>query len=208
MREEFKVKPINDFFKRIFDVFSSFTAIILLSPFFVFIAIMIRLTSDGPVFFKQIRVGKDGIFFEIYKFRTMVKNAEKLGKQITVGNDERITKIGVFLRKYKLDELPQLMNVLKGDMSIVGPRPEVPKYTKMYSDEQKNVLLVKPGITDYASIKYRNENIMLNMSNNPEKTYIEEVMVDKININLEYIKKRSVIEDIKIVFLTLWKIIF
>lgn len=200
-------KPVNDFFKRTFDLLVSFFSIILLSPFFIIVSLLIKMDSNGPVIFKQVRVGKNEKPFEIYKFRTMVVDAEKLGKQITVGNDNRITKIGGFLRKFKLDELPQLFNVFKGDMSFVGPRPEVPKYTNLYTEEQKKVFKVRPGITDYASIKYRNENEILGKSKNPEKTYIEKVMKDKLTINLTYLQKRSVIEDFKIILLTLVKIL-
>lgn len=200
-------KPVNDFLKRIFDLLVSFFAIILLSPFFIIVSLLIKMDSKGPVIFKQVRVGKNEKPFEIYKFRTMVVDAEKLGKQITVGNDNRITKIGGFLRKFKLDELPQLFNVFKGDMSFVGPRPEVPKYTNLYTEEQKKVFKVRPGITDYASIKYRNENEILGKSKNPEKTYIEEVMQDKLKINLMYMKKRSIMEDFKIICETCIKIL-
>lgn len=200
-------KPVNDFFKRTFDLLVSFFAIILLSPFFIIVSLLIKMDSIGPVIFKQVRVGKNKKPFEIYKFRTMVVDAEKLGKQITVGNDNRITKIGGFLRKFKLDELPQLFNVFKGDMSFVGPRPEVPKYTNLYTEEQNRVFEVRPGITDYASIKYRNENEILGKSKNPEKTYIEEVMQDKLKINLDYMNRRSVLEDLKIILLTVLKII-
>lgn len=200
-------KPVNDFFKRTFDLLVSFFAIILLSPFFIIVSLLIKMDSNGPVIFKQVRVGKNKKPFEIYKFRTMVVDAEKLGKQITVGNDNRITKIGGFLRKFKLDELPQLFNVFKGDMSFVGPRPEVPKYTNLYTEEQNRVFEVRPGITDYASIKYRNENEILGKSKNPEKTYIEEVMQDKLKINLTYMKKRSIMEDFKIICETCIKIL-
>lgn len=200
-------KPVNDFLKRTFDLLVSFFAIIFLLPFFIIVSVLIKLDSKGPIIFKQVRIGKNEKSFEILKFRTMVVDAEKLGKQITVGNDNRVTKSGSFLRKYKLDELPQLFNVLKGEMSFVGPRPEVPKYTKLYTDDQKKVFEVRPGITDYASIKYRNENEILGNAKNPEKTYIEEVMQDKIKINLEYMEHRSIFEDLKIICLTILKII-
>ncbi|WP_297133213.1 sugar transferase, partial [Terrisporobacter sp.] len=157
----------------------------------------------GPVFFKQKRVGKNKKIFEIYKFRTMVTDAEKLGKQITVGNDTRITRVGNLIRKCKLDELPQLINVLKGEMSLVGPRPEVPRYVDLYDEYQEQILLVQPGITDYASIEYRNENDILGKSNNPEDTYIQEVMPAKIELNMKYIKNISLIEDIKLIFSTI-----
>lgn len=202
----FVEKPANDVIKRIFDFLASLVGIIILSPVLIIVSFIIKFSSKGPVFFKQVRVGKAGKEFEILKFRTMVTDAEKLGKQITVGRDPRITPIGHFLRKYKLDELPQLFNVLFGDMSLVGPRPEVPYYTKFYNVEQQVVLNVKPGITDYASIKYSDENAILGASANPEETYINQVMPDKLNINLEYIAKRSVVEDIRVILLTLSKI--
>lgn len=198
---------LNDAFKRLFDFICSFIGLMILSPVLIIVSILIKLDSSGPVLFKQVRVGKDEKPFKILKFRTMVVDAEKRGKQITVGQDSRITRVGSFLRKYKLDELPQLINVLIGDMSLVGPRPEVPKYTQYYTKEQKRIFEVRPGITDYASIKYRNENEILGNSKDPEKTYIEEVMQDKLNINFEYIDKRSVIEDIFIIFNTIAKII-
>lgn len=199
-------KPMSDAIKRFFDLFVSLIAIIVLSPFFILIALLIKIGSTGPVLFKQTRIGRNELPFEIYKFRTMVVDAEKLGTQITIGKDPRITKIGHFLRKTKLDELPQLFNVLKGEMSFVGPRPEVPKYTKLYSEQQRLVFTVRPGITDYASIKYRDENELLGNVENPEKVYIEEIMPDKLHLNIEYIQRRSLLEDIKIIFLTVMKI--
>lgn len=199
-------KPMSDAIKRFFDMFVSLIAIIVLSPFFILIALLIKIGSTGPVLFKQTRIGRNELPFEIYKFRTMVVDAEKLGTQITIGKDPRITKIGHFLRKTKLDELPQLFNVLKGEMSFVGPRPEVPKYTKLYSEQQRLVFTVRPGITDYASIKYRDENELLGNVKNPEKVYIEEIMPDKLHLNIEYIQRRSLLEDIKIIFLTVMKI--
>ncbi|ACD22130.1 sugar transferase [Clostridium botulinum] len=197
----------NKIVKRIFDFVCSTLGIIILSPIFILISIMIKIGSDGPVFFKQIRVGEDGKDFEILKFRTMVVDAEKLGKQITVGNDNRITKIGSFLRKYKLDELPQLINVFKGDMSLVGPRPEVPRYVKIYNDEQRKVLEVKPGITDLASIRYKDENALLGKAENPEEFYINTIMPDKLALNLEYINKSNVFFDIYIIVKTILKCI-
>jgi lipopolysaccharide/colanic/teichoic acid biosynthesis glycosyltransferase len=167
------------------------------------IGILIKFDSQGPVFFKQTRVGRNGRKFKIFKFRTMVVDAEKLGMQITVGKDSRITGTGRFLRKYKIDELPQLINVLKGDMSFVGPRPEVPKYVSLYTEDQKNILKISPGITDYASIEYKDENDILALSENPEKTYIEEIMPRKINLNMKYIKNISLPEDIKIIIKTI-----
>ncbi|MFD1780017.1 sugar transferase [Fredinandcohnia salidurans] len=198
---------VNDAIKRFFDIVVSLIGLIILSPLLLIIAILIKVDSKGPVFFKQVRVGQHEKEFEILKFRTMVVDAEKHGKQITVGKDSRITKVGYFLRKYKLDEFPQLINVLFGDMSLVGPRPEVPKYTKFYNKEQKAIFEIKPGITDYASIKYSNESELLGRAENPEKTYIEEIMVDKLRYNLEYLRNRSVIEDMSIILKTVLKIL-
>ncbi|MGG7213305.1 sugar transferase [Clostridium nigeriense] len=195
----------NKIIKRIFDFIASLIGCIILAPVFIIISILIKLDSKGPVFFKQKRVGQCGKTFEILKYRTMVVNAEKLGKQITVGNDSRITKIGRILRKYKLDELPQLFNVLKGDMSLVGPRPEVPKYVKLYNESEREVLKVKPGITDFASIEYRDENEILGTVENPEEYYINIIMKHKLQLNLKYINKNNIFLDIKIIFKTLLK---
>jgi lipopolysaccharide/colanic/teichoic acid biosynthesis glycosyltransferase len=193
--------------KRFFDIIFSLGGIIILSPFFVLIAIAVALESRRGIFFKQIRVGKDGVDFCLYKFRTMKPNSEKLG-QLTIGaRDNRITRMGYFLRKYKLDELPQLFNVIVGDMSMVGPRPEVRKYVNLYSAEQLNVLKVKPGITDYASICYFNENDLLAQSTNPEQTYIQQIMPDKLRINLEYVHKIGVLQDFKIILITALRIL-
>ena len=199
------MNALNKIIKRIFDIVCSGLGLIILSPVLIIIAIMIKKGSDGPVFFKQIRVGKDGKNFEILKFRTMVVNAEKLGRQITVGNDNRITKVGGFLRKYKLDELPQLINVFKGDMSLVGPRPEVPRYVEMYTKEQRKVLNVKPGITDLASLRYKDENELLGKAENPDEFYINTIMPDKLALNLEYINKSNVFYDIYIIITTIIK---
>ena len=195
----------NRTIKRLFDILASGIGIIILSPVLLIIALRIKTGSDGPVFFKQVRVGKDGKEFEILKFRTMVVDAEKMGRQITVGADNRITKVGGFLRKYKLDELPQLFNVFKGDMSLVGPRPEVPRYVKLYTEEQRKVLNVKPGITDLASIRYRDENELLGQAENPDEFYINTIMPDKLALNLEYINKRNVFYDIYIIIETIIK---
>lgn len=201
------MNALNKFIKRIFDIICSGLGIIVLSPFLLFVAIKIKMGSDGPVFFKQIRVGEKGKEFKILKFRTMVVDAEKLGRQITVGNDNRITKIGAFLRKYKIDELPQLINVFKGDMSLVGPRPEVPRYVNMYTDEQRKVLDVKPGITDLASIRYRDENELLGKAENPDEFYINTIMPDKLALNMEYINKSNIFFDIYIILQTILKCI-
>lgn len=201
------MNALNKIIKRIFDIVCSGLGLIILSPFLLFVAIRIKMGSDGPVFFKQIRVGEKGREFKILKFRTMVVDAEKLGRQITVGNDNRITKIGAFLRKYKIDELPQLINVFKGDMSLVGPRPEVPRYVNMYTEEQRRVLDVKPGITDLASIRYRDENELLGKAENPDEFYINTIMPDKLALNMEYINKSNVFLDIYIILQTILKCI-
>ncbi len=201
------MNKFNRLIKRIFDIICSGIGIIILSPILLIISILIKKGSDGPVFFKQIRVGEKGKEFEILKFRTMVVGAEKLGRQITVGKDNRITKIGAFLRKYKLDELPQLINVFKGDMSLVGPRPEVPRYVKLYNEEQRKVLDVKPGITDLASIRYRDENDLLGKAEDPDDMYINTIMPDKLALNMEYINKSNIFFDIYIILQTIIKCI-
>ena len=201
------MNKFNKVVKRIFDFICSTLGLIVLSPILIAIAIKIKTGSDGAVFFKQIRVGENNKEFEILKFRTMVVDAEKLGRQITVGNDSRITKVGGFLRKYKLDELPQLINVFKGDMSLVGPRPEVPRYVKLYNEEQRKVLEVKPGITDLASIRYRDENELLGEADNPDDFYINTIMPDKLSLNLEYINNNNLIIDIYIILKTILKCI-
>lgn len=201
------MESLNRILKRLFDIVASFIGIILLSPFLIIIAIFIKLGSNGPVFFKQERVGLKGKHFLILKYRTMIVDAEKYGKQITVGKDNRITAVGSFLRKYKLDELPQLFNVLKGDMSLVGPRPEVPRYVKLYSKEQLKVLDVRPGITDLASLRYSDENELLGTVENPEEYYVNVIMKDKLDLNLEYIDKSNVFYDIVIILKTIVKCI-
>jgi glycosyltransferase len=170
------------------------------------IAILIKLDSKGPIFFKQVRVTKNGREFKIFKYRTMRVGSDKFS-QITVGKDSRITKVGDFLRKYKLDEIPQLINVLIGDMSLVGPRPEVPKYVALYTEEQREILKVRAGITDYASIEFSNENDILANETDPEKAYIEKIMPRKIELNKKYLSEISVMADIKIILLTIKKIL-
>jgi lipopolysaccharide/colanic/teichoic acid biosynthesis glycosyltransferase len=193
-------------FKRGFDIFFSLIGLIILSPVFIIICLIILLDSRGPVFFRQIRVGRHGMPFKIYKFRTMTVNAEKEGRQITVGADKRITRAGRFLRYYKLDELPQLINVLLGEMSFVGPRPEVPRYVELYTEYQRQTLLVRPGITDYASIEFRNENSLLGRCDDPEMTYIKEIMPQKIELNIKYLLNISMATDFKLIFFTIIKI--
>ena len=192
--------------KRIFDIILSLFGLIILLPFMLIIAILIKLDSKGPVFFKQIRVTKNEREFKIFKYRTMRVGSDKYS-QITVGKDNRITKVGAFLRKYKLDEIPQLINVLLGDMSLVGPRPEVPKYVALYTKEQKEILKVRAGITDYASIEFSDENDLLASEKDPEKAYIEKIMPKKIELNKKYLSEISILTDIKIILLTIKKIL-
>lgn len=199
------MKLVNKLLKRLMDILASGLGLIFLSPILIIICILIKASSEGPIFFKQVRVGKNMKNFEILKFRTMVPNAEKLGKQITIGEDKRITSVGKVLRKYKLDELPQLFNVFMGDMSLVGPRPEVPKYVKLYSEEQRKVLDVKPGITDLASLRYKDENDILGKVDNPEEYYITVIMKDKLELNLEYIEKNNILIDIYLIIKTIIK---
>jgi len=201
------MSKVNRAIKRIFDFVASLIGIIIISPILTIVAICIKLDSKGKVLFLQKRVGKNGMPFNIYKFRTMVSDAEKLGKQITIGKDSRITRVGAFLRKYKIDELPQLFNVLKGDMSLVGPRPEVPKYVDLYTEEERKVLEVRPGITDLASLRYSDENEILGKVENPEEYYINVIMKDKLKLNLEYIEKSNIIFDIYLIIKTIIKCI-
>lgn len=192
--------------KRLFDIISSGIGLLCLAPVFVVMAIWIKLDSRGPVFYRQTRVGRYGRDFRIFKFRSMRVGSDK-GRQITVGErDPRITRSGYFIRRYKIDELPQLINVFLGDMSVVGPRPEVRKYVDLYSEEQRKVFQVRPGITDLASIKYSNENELLSQVDDPDTYYIDVIMPDKLAINLEYIRHQSFMGDIKIIFNTLFKI--
>ncbi|KUF42864.1 glycosyl transferase [Myroides marinus] len=193
--------------KRLFDIISSGIGLIFLSPIFLFLAIWIKIDSQGPVFYKQVRVGKEGKDFKIFKFRSMRQGSDKKGLITVGGRDPRVTKSGYYIRKYKLDEFPQLINVFIGDMSVVGPRPEVRKYVELYNEEQLRVLSVRPGITDIASIKYRNENELLEKAEDPDKTYIEEIMPDKLKYNLEYIDKASFGYDIKLIFMTFKEIV-
>lgn len=194
--------------KRLFDLFFSLIGLLILSPFFIFFAIWIKIDSEGPIFFRQERVGIYEKKFFIHKFRTMYTDAEKRGLQITVGVDPRITKVGHFIRRYKIDELPQLIDVFLGDMSLVGPRPEVPRYVEKYDPEvRKKIFQVKPGITDWASIEYKDENNILSKATNPELAYINEVLPHKLSFSLKYIDKASCIEDLKIILTTIKEIL-
>jgi lipopolysaccharide/colanic/teichoic acid biosynthesis glycosyltransferase len=192
---------------RIFDILFSLAGIILLLPIFLIISLIILLDSPGGVFFFQKRVGKGGREFRLVKFRSMVTNAENHGGLTLGARDRRITRSGYFIRKHKLDELPQLFNVLAGDMSLVGPRPDLKKYTDLYSPEQRIVLSVRPGITDYASIEYINESEILGSSDDPEKTYIEKVIPAKIMLNRRYIDNRNLAEYFRILLLTTKKLL-
>lgn len=193
--------------KRLFDVFFAMFGIAVLLPVYLLISFLISADSKGGVIYRQERTGRGGKIFQVLKFRTMRPDSFNKGA-LTVGSrDPRITNIGYYLRKYKLDELPQLFNVLLGEMSFVGPRPEVKKYTDLYTEEQRQVLQVRPGITDYASIKFRNENDLLSASDDPEKLYIEEIMPEKLTLNLKYINDNNVFKDIKIIFDTFYTII-
>lgn len=194
-------------FKRLFDISSSLAALILLSPLLIGIALIIKISSTGPVFFRQTRCAKNGKTFRIYKFRTMIIDAEQKGLKITVGDDKRITKIGHFLRNTKVDELPQLLNVLFGEMSVVGPRPEVPEFMLYYDDEMRaKILSVRPGITDLASIEFSKESELLAGSADPKQTYINEIMPIKGKYYCDYVDNRSMKLDLHIVFRTISKI--
>ena len=189
--------------KRFFDVLFSGVLIIVLVPLGIVVSILIVLDDFGSPFFVQQRVGLNGKNFGLLKFRSMRKNAESKG-QLTVGmKDNRITRSGYFIRKYKIDELPQLVNVFLGEMSVVGPRPEVPKYVLLYNEEQRNVLSIKPGITDFASIEYVRENELLSASSDPEETYIKEIMPAKLELNLKYLREQSFLTDMKIILQTI-----
>lgn len=188
--------------KRIFDFTAALVGLLLLSPLFLLVGLWIKLDSRGPVFFRQPRVGKDGIMFDIVKFRTMVDEAHDA--LLTVGHDRRITQAGRFLRRHKLDEFPQLFNVIAGTMSLVGPRPEVPRYVDCYPPDVRSVVLsVAPGITDWASIYYKEENSLLSRSSNPEAAYLETILPAKLKYNLRYVHERSFWNDVRIIFTTL-----
>jgi lipopolysaccharide/colanic/teichoic acid biosynthesis glycosyltransferase len=193
--------------KRLFDIVVSMVGLVFLFPLFLIIAITIKVDSVGTVFFRQIRVGQFSKSFRIFKFRTMVSQSEMFGPQVSSVDDPRITRIGKVLRKYKLDELPQLINVFKGEMSFVGPRPEVPKYVEVYKDDYSDILTVKPGITDFASMEFKDENELLKTAEDPERKYIEEILPLKIGYYRKYLKEKSMVTDLTLILKTLWKII-
>jgi lipopolysaccharide/colanic/teichoic acid biosynthesis glycosyltransferase len=191
---------------RLIDVTASSLGLVLLSPLLLAIVVLIKLTSPGPVFYRTARAGKDGVPFRLYKFRSMVVDADKLGPGITAAEDHRITRVGHFLRRTKLDELPQLVNVLRGDMSLVGPRPEDPRYVAHYTPEQRQILSVRPGITSPASLAYRDESVRLT-GVDWEKAYIEQIMPQKLAIDLAYLQRRNLFTDLGLVFRTLQTVI-
>ena len=205
--EILKKKKLSLILKRIFDVVVSFIMLIILSPVFVFLGIAIKIDSKGPVFFRQERITQYGKTFKIFKFRTMVNNAEKLGTQVTVGNDARITKVGKFIRDCRLDEIAQLLNILTGDMTFVGTRPEVKKYVNHYTKEMIATLLLPAGVTSLASIYYKDEAKLLDKSDNPDKTYVEEVLPGKMKYNLQSIREFNFFEDIKTMIRTVVAVI-
>ena len=192
--------------KRVFDIISSLMVLLIIFPLLILISILIKLDSKGQIFYYQKRIGLNGKEFNLYKFRTMKPGSDKKGL-LTVGNDSRITRVGSFLRKSKLDELPQLFNIITGDMSVVGPRPETPNYVELYNEEQRKVLNIKPGLTDYASLEFINENELLAKHDNPEKVYIETIMPQKLRLNLKYIQDQNFLLDLKIIFRTIFKIL-
>lgn len=194
--------------KRVFDLLLSLLGFIVVSPLFLAVAILIKLDSKGPIFFRQNRVGKNGTMFEIFKFRTMIDNAEKMGINFaTAKGDPRITKIGLILRKYKIDELPQLINVFLGNMSFVGPRPEVESIVKLYNEKQKEILKIKPGITDYASLEFRNENEMISQGDDAYEVYVHKIMPEKLRLNLRYLEEETLWLDFKLITRTVYNII-
>jgi len=189
--------------KRLFDIIFSLTGLVIFFPLIVILAILIKKEGRGPVLYRGVRVGRGGKLFKMLKFRTMVVDAEKIGGPSTSDDDPRITKSGNLLRKFKLDELPQLINVLKGEMSFVGPRPEVPMEVKTYNDEEKRILTVKPGITDYASLTFHNEGEILKGSEDPHQAYREKIRPEKLRLGLKYVDSQSFRIDIKIIIQTL-----
>ena len=199
-----KVKVIDNILKHLFDIIFSLFGLLLLLPLFIFIVVRIKLDSKGPIFYRGKRIGRFGKPFKIYKFSTMVADADKISGSPSAGDDDpRITKFGKTLRSYKLNELPQLINVLKGEMSFVGPRPEVEQYVNIFTEEEKAILNVRPGITDYASIKFHNEGEILSGSPDPDRTYEEEIRPEKLRLQLEYVRNHSLWVDFKILFKTL-----
>ena len=193
--------------KRLFDILLSAVGLVLASPVLLLAAVAVKLSSPGPVLFRQQRMGKNFVPFWILKFRTMIVDAPNRGAQITAGADPRITRIGGALRKTKLDELPQLWNVLRGDMSFVGPRPEVPRYVEMFADDYRTVLSVRPGITDPASLKFRHESEILGQADDPEAEYVQRILPEKIALAKEYIAQASLLSDLRLLVQTCWRVL-
>lgn len=193
--------------KRAFDIVAAACGLVLLLPVFVMVALLVRCKDGGPAFYRQTRIGRHGRSFRIWKFRTMVDGADRIGPPLTAGRDPRITPIGHWLRKFKFDEIPQLLNVLTGEMSLVGPRPEVPQYVDLYNSNQRRVLDIRPGITDPASLKYFNEHELLANSDDPERDYVEQIMPEKIHINLEYAAGATLRTDVLVIVRTLVRIV-
>lgn len=198
---------MQNIIKRIFDLIASSFAIIIFSPVLIIVSLSIKLYDSGPVFYRAPRTGKNNVPFKMFKFRSMVLNADKIGAASTTLSDPRITPMGRFLRKHKLDEIPQLFNVLLGQMSIIGPRPEIKKFTDLFNEQEKMILSVKPGISDYASVKFSDEGKILEGSDDPDKAYFELIRPKKIELQLQYVKEKSLATDLKIIFLTLAAII-
>ena len=192
--------------KRFFDIFSSLIVLIIISPLLILISIFIKLDSKGKILYNQKRVGINGKEFKLFKFRTMKPGSDIKGL-LTIGNDTRITRVGNVLRKTKLDELPQLFNIIIGDMSVVGPRPETPNYVELYNKKQKEVLSIRPGLTDYASLEFINESELLAKQDDPEQAYINTIMPQKLSLNIKYIQDQSFLLDLKIIFRTIFKIL-
>lgn len=205
--ETLKKKKISLFLKRVFDIVVSAIMLLVLSPVFVVLAIAIKLESQGPVFYRQERVTQYGKTFKIFKFRTMVQNADKIGAQVTVGNDARITRVGKIIRKFRLDEISQLIDVFRGTMTFVGTRPEVPRYVAHYTNEMMATLLLPAGVTSIASIYYKDEDKLLEGADDPNKVYVEDVLPDKMYYNLKAIENFSFLGDIKIMFMTVFAVL-
>ena len=193
--------------KRVFDIVASALGLVLLSPLLLAVAILVKIDSDGPILFSQERVGRRFRLFRIYKFRTMVRDADVKGKAITCGNDPRITRVGTLLRRLKIDELPQLINVLRGDMSVVGPRPEVPRYVDLFRTDYQEILEIRPGITDLASIGYKDESAILGRSDNPEEEYVSRILPDKLRLAKVYLRESGFVYDLKLILVTLFMLL-
>lgn len=195
-------KRVSLFFKRLLDMIASFVMLVILSPFLLLLALAVKFDSKGPVFYRQVRVGRYNQDFKIFKFRTMVQNADQIGPAVTTGEDPRITRVGRFIRRLRLDEFSQLLNVLNGTMSLVGPRPEVRKYVDLYTPEQMATLLVRPGITAPSSIAFKDEDKLLDAADDPERVYVEQILPPKMELNLEYLEHISPLYDLSVIFQT------